>query len=351
MMNEKDKSQSQPPPPTLPPPNTPQPRPEGLPEAKPAWLWAFAVVLLVAIPVGIFMPRSWGLLPAWLIILACLFVAFGVIGLSRGMGLSGILIDAGRNMMSLSRLQLVLWTCVILSAFLATALGRIGDYAYNQAGYECPPPTQASDGQAEPECAEPLGIQLSPVLWALMGISVTSAVASPLLKANKAQRTAEQDRIQKAKGGQSPRNILDAQGRAVATVPAPTPVTYASVLAQRKEANDPAVEDAQDSVGVMVRKTSWREANFADVFTGEEVSNFGYVDMAKVQNFFFTVIAVIAYAVMLGGLMVVVGKNVAGFFVFPDLTEGLLAIIAISHAGYLTDKAFTHSVPEDSPTV
>ena len=93
------------------------------------------------------------------------------------------------------------------------------------------------------------------------------------------------------------------------------------------------------------------EASFGDVFTGEEVSTYGYVDMAKLQNFFFTVIAVIAYAVMLGGLMAAAGRDVAGFFVFPDPREGLLAITAISHTGYLTDKAFTHSTPADGPTV
>jgi hypothetical protein len=328
--------------------------PEGPPKEKPAFLIVFAVILLATIPVGIFLPRSLGLLWAWLIILACMVVAFGIIGLSRGMGLTGILIDAGRNMMSLSRLQIVLWTCVILSAFLTTALGRIGDYAYKPSGYECPPAAEVEEGEApaEPECAEPLGIQLPAVLWALMGISVTSAVASPLLKANKTQRTAEQDRIQKEKGEQSPRTIRDMQGKKVGTAPPPTPVTYAAVLKERMDANEPAVENAQGSEGVMVRKTSWRKANFADVFTGEEVSTFGYVDMAKVQNFFFTVIAVIAYAVMLGGLMVAAGKNVAGFFVFPDPTDGLLAILGISHAGYLVDKPFTHSTPgEESPTV
>lgn len=325
--------------------------PEGLPQAKPAFLGIFAALLAIAIPVGIFLPRTVGLFWAWLIILGCLIVAFGVIGLSRGMGLLGILIDAGTNMMSLSRLQIVLWTCVILSAFLTAALGRIGDYGLDQSGYECPAPIETSEEQAEPECAEPLGIQLPPVLWALMGISVTSAVASPLLKASKGQRTAEQDRTQEAKAQRSPQVMVDAYGRAVAAVPAPPPATYRAVLTQRKLANDPAVEDAQQGNGVLVRKTSWRSASFADVFTGEEVSTFGYVDMAKVQNFFFTVIAVLSYAVMLGGAMFAAGTDVAGFFIFPDLTEGLLAIVGISSAGYLVDKPFSHSVPEDSPAV
>jgi hypothetical protein len=326
-------------------------QPEGPPQAKPAFLGAFIVLLVIAIPVGIFMPRALGLFWPWLIILGCLIAAFAIIGLSRGMGPLGVLIDAGTNMMSLSRLQIVLWTCVILSAFVTTALGRIGDYGFDQSGYECPAPAEASEEQAEPECAEPLGIQLPPMLWALMGISVTSAVASPLLKASKGQRTAEQDRTQQAKAQRSSQVMVDGYGRAVASVPAAPPATYTAVLAHRQLANDPAVSDTQQGNGVLVRKTSWRNASLADVFTGEEVSTFGYVDMAKVQNFFFMVIAVIAYAVMLGGAMFAAGTDVAGFFAFPDLTDGLLAILGISSAGYLVDKPFSHSVPEDSPTV
>jgi hypothetical protein len=325
--------------------------PEGPPQAKPAFLGIFAALLAITIPVGIFMPRTLGLFWAWLIILGCMIVAFGVIGLSRGMGLFGILIDAGTNMMSLSRLQIVLWTCVILSAFVTTALGRIGDYGIDPSGYECPASVESSEEQVETGCAEPLDIQLPPILWALMGISVTSAVASPLLKASKGQRTAEQDRTQEAKVQRSSQLMVDGYGRAVATAPLSPVATYRAVLAQRKLANDPAVEDAEQGNGVLVRKTSWRNANFTDLFTGEEVSTFGYVDMAKVQNFFFTVIAVIAYAVMLGGAMFAAGTDVAGFFVFPDLTEGLLVILGISSAGYLVDKPFIHSVPEDGPTV
>ncbi len=326
--------------------------------ARPGWLAAFLVLLPATILVGIFLPRSWAIVWAWLIILGCMIGMFGFIGLSRGMNLLGILIDAGRNMMSLSRLQIVLWTCVILSAFLTVALGRIGDYARNPSGYECPPPAEAEDGApaadaeggetaAEPECAEPLGIQLPLVLWGLMGISMTSAVASPLLKANKTQRTAEQDRIQEAKGIQTPQAAYDTAGRVTGIVTPSPAVTYSAALEQRRAVSGSAVavEAAQDSVGVMVRKKSWRNANLADLFTGEEVDNFGYVDMAKVQNFFFTVIAIVSYAVMLGVAMAAAGTDVAGFFVFPDPTESLLAILGISHAGYLVDKPFVHSTP------
>lgn len=41
-----------------------------------------------------------------------------------------------------------------------------------------------------------------------------------------------------------------------------------------------------------------------------------------------------------------VGTDLSRFVAFPVLPAGLIAVTAISHAGYLTDKAFLHSVSE-----
>jgi hypothetical protein len=315
--------------------NDPPQQPAPLPEPKPKWLWALLVIIALTLLMGALLPRSAGLFWPWIIALILMFASFAVIGLSRGMGVLGILIDAGRNMMSLSRLQIVLWTGLILSAFVTAALARAWDYKFNQAAYVCATAETAEASEGEEPCADPLGIQLPTLLWALMGISITSAVASPLLKDNKAQRTAEQDRLAKSKAARS-------------SPPALMPPTYSAVLKQRKDINlsiEQAVGDTEP-VGVMVRKESWAEADFSDVFTGEEVSTFGYVDIAKVQNFFFTIVAWVAYAVVLGVAMGQVGTDLFKFVAFPALPAGLIAVIAISHAGYLTDKAFVHSVPE-----
>jgi hypothetical protein len=314
-----------------------QPSPGSqVPVPKPKLLWWLLPVLVGIALVGLFLPRSWGMLPAWIIVGFLTLAACGFIGASRGMGLAGILIDAGRNMMSLSRLQIVLWTCLILSAFVTTALGRYGDYAFSKDAYVCETMQTGQELTDEQKCAEPLAIQLPPLLWALMGISVTTAVGSPLLKANKAQRTAEEDRRKEAN-----RQVRLASGVQAASAP-----TYGAVLTERRDSNEAAVQDAGDAVGVMVRKASWQDANFADVFTGEEVATYGYVDIAKLQNFFFTMIAVIAYAVALGVEMAWAQTNVSSFFLFPDLPESLIAVIGISHTGYLTDKAFTHATPK-----
>lgn len=307
----------------------------------------FVFILPGILGVGMILPQRWGLFVPWLIVLGLMLVTCAILGLSRGMGLLGILIDPARNMMSLSRLQVVLWTCVILSAFVTTALARAWDYQFNQAAYVCEPVPTTGEG-TEPECADPLGIQLPPLLWALMGISVTSAVASPLLQANKAQRTAEKDRIEETKKTTEQAQIDRAVAMGEPYRQARPVATYSTALDQRKDANASVEEAVGETppLGAVVRKDSWQKADFSDVFTGEEVSNFGYVDIAKVQNFFFTMVAVVSYAVVLGVEMRAAGTGIATFFAFPNLPDGLIAVLGISHAGYLTDKGFTHSTPE-----
>ena len=56
---------------------------------------------------------------------------------------------------------------------------------------------------------------------------------------------------------------------------------------------------------------------------------------------FFTVVSVVTYAVALGMTMRW-SPSIAALSRFPDLSEGLLAVIGISHAGYLVNKAVTN---------
>jgi len=279
--------------------------------------WAIVILLIGIIPVGLLSSRWIGLGWNWAIIAVLMLLAIGVTGLSLGKGWVGVLIDPATNTMSLSRLQVMLWTWVILSSFVTLALGRISA-----------------------KCAEPLAIQLPPLLWALMGISMTSAVGSPLLKAAKAQKTAGQEEVN--------------QQRAIKRgVDPKMAATYRTVLAERKSEDERLREQVGETkpLGAIVRKDSWQKAVFSDIFTGEEVATFGYLDIAKVQNVFFTVVAVVGYTVALVAAMSGT-QNVADLFAFPDMPAGLVAIIGISHGGYLIDKAVTHSTPaEEKPPV
>ena len=121
----------------------------------------FGIIVAIAV-VGVATP-AWNInrLASWVIMvglfLAFLFVVgYGITGRPQG-----LLIDE-RNNMSLSRLQMVLWTLVLLSGLLASALANIGSGS-----------------------PAPLAIVVPTQVWLLLGISTTSLVGSPLLKSNK----------------------------------------------------------------------------------------------------------------------------------------------------------------------
>src|SRR5262249_38414343 len=110
----------------------------------------------------------------WFVILISfsIFLAF----LGRWIsGRAGGIFVGDRNLMSLSRFQMVAWTVLILSAYLAMALYRL------RSGVK-----------------DPLTVTMDWHLWALMGISTTSMIGSPLLLGNKAQKEVHPDAISKA---------------------------------------------------------------------------------------------------------------------------------------------------------
>ena len=229
---------------------------------------------------ALFLPARIGLVWAWLINLVLMFVIMGIIGLTVGRRFWAIFVD-NRNMVSLSRFQVVIWTLVILSAFWTSALGRVADSTVNPEKYICSDP-------AVP-CSTPADLNLPAEVWALMGISMTSSVAATLIKENKGQEAVTFE-------GDPERN----RGALAIRPPAETP-------------------------------------QFADMFHTETAGSKVFVDMSKVQNFFFTIVAVLTYATALGGAMIV-AKDISTFQQFPILSDGLIGILGISHAGYLTSK-------------
>ena len=134
----------------------------------PRWrhVHTFGIIgLIVAIGViGVWLPRGGDelvyvenpTLVAWLAIAALMTLVgivagHGITGLARG-----VLID-DRHRLSLSRLQMLLWTVLVLSGWMAAALSNIGRGA-----------------------AAPLDVAVPSELWLAMGISTASLVASPV---------------------------------------------------------------------------------------------------------------------------------------------------------------------------
>ncbi|MDT4897200.1 MAG: hypothetical protein QOH25_2277 [Acidobacteriota bacterium] len=204
----------------------------------------------------------------------------GITGLWRG-----VLIDE-RNKMSLSRLQLALWTILILSSFLTAAL------------------INTHKGQPD----DPLSIIIPEALWGLMGISTASLIGSSLIKSPKKDAPTNDEEKNKTL------DLLKTQGVDTSKV---------------------------DVQGQIIVNQNPEDASWVDLFKGDEVGNAAHLDLGKIQMFFFTLVVWFAYAVVLAQKF----QNVpsTGIPAFPDLSTGMLALLGISHAGYLANKAVPHT--------
>jgi len=240
----------------------------------------FFAILSVMTAAGWFAPQGMNLV--------CVTFGMGlfmaVLGIHHNGRILGILIG-DRNTMSLSRFQTVLWTVIILSAYLTLVLERIRGGA-----------------------VDPMAVVIDWRLWILMGMSITSLVGSPLILSNKRMKDApsESDMERAAKlCGETPEEIK------------------------------------LNSTGILYANPTLEDAEFTDMFEGDEVSDTCYIDMSKVQMFFFTIIAAISYEVLLFHTIQTVAPQDINSF--PVLSEGFLAILGISHAGYLTSKTISNT--------
>lgn len=202
----------------------------------------------------------------------------------------GLFID-NRNKWSLSKFQMILWTVVILSGYFTAAMHNI--FAE----------TSMASG--------PLAIKIPEQLWLLMGISTTSLIGSPLLLSPKKEKKADESEKTKT----------------------------LEILAREKGFSLNEIKKKVDSVGQIVVNEDIKDAGVSDLFKGEETGNAGYLDMAKIQMLFFTIILIIAYFVMLFTMFK--GNNIIQ--AFPELDSSMIALLGISHGGYLTNKAIPHS--------
>jgi hypothetical protein len=257
--------------------------------AAPQWTAWHTFTLLVIIGVmaltGLLFParvRLW----TWVIALVLLgtfaaVVGQGITGLWRG-----LLIDE-RNKISLSRLQMTLWTIAVLSGFLAATFSNL------------------AAGQPNP-----LAVIVPSELWLLMGISTTSLVASPLIQSTKRSVKANEEE----------------KGR-----------TFALLA---KQMSTEKIEDSVANRGQLVVSTRPESAQWADLFRGEETGNAAHLDLGKIQMLYFTIVLVLAYAVALGRAF---ASSEARIGELPAVDSSMVALLGISHAGYLIYKAIPHS--------
>ncbi len=240
----------------------------------------FSVVVLVAAAIV----AGYCLPPGWNFAAVTVILLLLMMQIGRAIvGLPFGILIGDLNVVSLARFQMAVWTALILGAYMAQAFTRI----------------RKGDGM------DALNIEIDNPLWILMGISTTSLVAAPL--------------ILNTKKDQEPDDGV------VAKTAAATGVSETDVAATRQ--------------GIVYANPAKADARLTDMFQGDEIGNTTHVDLAKVQMFYFTVVsAVVFFAAVFHNLLV----N-GDLTHLPTLSEGFVAILGISHAGYLGSKGIDHT--------
>jgi hypothetical protein len=334
----------------------------------------------------------------WLILaLAILFVVWAI-GIERTGRFWGILID-GRRKFSLSRLQLILWMAVVLSAFAVIALprGLRADYLDSEVKFEqyqslqkqddarakmCFPDIP-EDASAETmiavadECKDPLAVNIPGEMLVILGIASASTAGSVIVKSIKQSKEIDVETLRKKKV-EAQGQLTLAQGAKVAADEKAQQATQALALA-KQSGNQAAIIQAQNMVtkaiaeqvkaqseydsalkdvesaqarldaaleaqkqgaGLLHRNPEFKDARWADFFRGEQVGNEHITDVAKVQMFFFTIVLIVVYAASVAGLLANTAamRNPMGVDL-PTLTTGAFSLLGISHVGYLTVKS------------
>lgn len=171
---------------------------------------------------------------------------------------------------------MVFWAVLILSSYLTVVREQIRNNA-----------------------PDPLLVSVDWHIWAIIAISVTSLIGSPLLLGKQAERELDPEVLEK-----------------VANILRENPATLRA-----------------SSVGALYAHMDIRDADIRDMFQGDEVENTAYVDPAKVQMLLVTLFALFVYA---AAVKVMLSKVVTGML--PATSDGFVALLAISHAAYLLSK-------------
>lgn len=212
----------------------------------------------------------------WLASMALLFLFCVITGMAIRHRRTGLLIDE-RNKISLARLQFLLWMIVILAAIWA---GSMCNLVYGQ--------------------SDPLSVHIPQELLEILGISAVSLAAAPLILSQKPQPLG-----------------MDATGQPLAPAHA-------------------TAEDRRTAANTVHVHAENQTPDWTDLVRGDVEGNQSYLDLGKVQVLFLTLLVVIAYCGMLWARL---GASDLSFQNFPALQQGIVALLAVSHAGYLTTKA------------
>ncbi len=238
----------------------------------------------------------WIRVSTWIATFGLLTLIAVVIGRGKLGRNSGLLIDHRRRM-SLSRTQMVLWTLIILSGFTTAVFVNFASGSL-----------------------EPMSISIPKELWALIGISITSLIGSPLIKDMKENQTGKGDEAVK----DTAKKLAASRG------------ADPDALKAKSELDALKKEAKVYTVGRILYNESEMDASFSDLFSGEDGDDSAIPDLGKVQMFYFTVLLAAVYVFLLGEKFFASGGAIDAF---PAFDSSMLALLGISNGGYLIKKA------------
>lgn len=228
---------------------------------------------------------DWPRLAAWACCLLGLLALFILAGLRIRGRVLGVLIDE-RNRYSLSRLQMSLWTLLVLATLYTVYIANI----------------------VRGDATTALMVDLDYNLIALMGFNLASFVSAPMVLNRKAEQPANLGAL-----AATSQQLLDSQN----LVAAPT------------------------AKGQVLVKSAPQDARLADLIRGEDVTNATIVDLPRLQMLLITLLVVLVYGAAVGHSL-----GAAGWLLetLPKLHNTLLLLALISHSGYVVGKLIPSSI-------
>lgn len=268
------------------------PSPDSTAPTARAWLVPVAAGLLVVALYAAswsrppWMPSS-TVLSRWLLCTTAIGAFLALLGVAKFGRAGGILITQ-LNVMSLSRLQMALWTTLVLGFYSAAVFDRLADLHSTHA----------------------LSVAISGDIWGLLGISSAALVGSPLLLSMRRDK--------------APSAMDDVVNK---------------TAAQLKEAPADVMGNAQ---GPLYANGSPKQARLSDIFEGDELSNTYMIDLAKVQMFVFTVVCAVVWVIASVEFLSSAAVLADGA-ALPSLPDGMVTLLGVSNAGYLANKLVAHT--------
>ncbi len=229
-----------------------------------------------------------GRLPVWTFLgLAALLAAFTIlIGWAISGSVGGALIDPKKQRYSLSRLQLIAWTILILAAYLNAFIVNIAAGRTN-----------------------PVDVGIPGPLLVAMGISIGGLLGTQLVLGYK--QSTNGSGYQHDGGSQ----LVVQRNDGTTTNPATDPSARSAVL----KASD---------------------TQLSDIFKGDTVETSGSLDLGKIQLFYVTVALVLGYGIYVATNFAHIKTGTSGGIgSLPQIDQAFAALLALSQGGYLSTKA------------